>query len=1007
MAKPRRGPSRQSNTSKNSFVTGSGKTIKVNRSLLERWVNHKDAQEQRKAIRKAQLPKERIHRFIAHFNPKRVYHFWFSRDGAIMGLKIIGVSIVAGFVLLLGFFAYFRKDLPNLKDISGSNLGGSISYYDRSGQTLLWQDYDAVKRIPVKSDEISKYVKDATVAVEDKDFYKHGGFDVRGILRAGINDTLKRGSTQGGSTITEQLVKLTQNWTENRTITRKIKELILAVELERSYSKEDILTGYLNAAPYGNIEYGVQVAASDYFHKSAKDLTLDESTFLAAIPKSPSVYSPYGPYYDKDTLLARQHYILDQMVAQGMIKKDQAAAAKAVDVLAKIQPQDTKYAGIKAPYFVLAAKNEVEQRCSTTVKCGGWKVITTLNMDLQNLAEKSVNDGMKQVRSQGGDEAAFVAEDVKTGQMVALVGGSDFNNTDHGKINYAHEALIPPGSSFKPYDYVSLIDSSTNVGAGSVLFDDQNPLPGYPCTVKGLPPPKGQSNCLQDYDFRTPGPLTLRYALGGSRNIPAVKANLIVGTNKVIGVANSLMGTTSGYNCYADVKLTQTTQCYGASAIGDGAFLHLDDHVNGFASLARLGTVLPRTYILKITDSSNKTLQEYKQPKGKQAVRAESAYILDDMASDPNASYLPAGFYKFHRSNGWNFAIKTGTTNNGFDGLMASWSTQYAAVAWVGYHTRNKAMSGAMEYMTAPIIRSWMQGAHDKLKTTPVNWTKPSGVQTLPAFVVHSHVGIGSVEPSPSNDLFPSWYKSNAKASASNQTIDTVSNKLATSCTPERAKKTQDNAAANRFSVDTFVTGSTNGQPVNGDDNDDVHVCGEAGPSISFANPPPSCTSCTFTVIVGEGAHPLDSDQFHGTLNLNIGGQTVQTQNVSSPGVYTFSGITGTGTQDVTAQVIDSVLYDASAITSVNFSPASSGPSGLAVSGSGTTSATFSWTGGSGPFTINITRTSGVGSGSSTSCSAASSPQACSLPGSGNGSFQAYVKDSTSAQSTTITFSKP
>ena len=1007
MVKPRRKP-----RTKNDYVTKSGKSIKLNRNTLEKWVNRKDAKQQRTAIRRADLPKGRIPRFFAHMNPKRVYHYWFSRDGGIMALKILGISITVGFILVVGMFAYFRKDLPKIADVSGGNIGGSISYYDRSGQTLLWEDYDAVKRIPVKDENIALFVKQATVAVEDKDFFKHGGFDVRGIIRAGFKDIFGSGGTQGGSTITQQLVKLTQNWTRDQTITRKIKELILSVELEREYSKQQILTGYLNAAPYGNIEYGVEAATNDYFHKSAKDLTLDESAFLAAIPKSPSLYSPYGAFFDKEALESRQRYVLDQMVSQGMINKAQAEEAKKVDVVAKIQPQQAKYAGIKAPYFALAAKSELEEKYGAqTVTRGGWRVITTVDMELQGNAEKSVQDGMKQIRSQGGDEAAFVAEDVKTGQIVALVGGSDFEDPDHGKINYAHEALIPPGSSFKPYDYAALINEKNNVGAGSVIYDTQGALPGYPCTIKGAPPPKSQSNCLQNYDFRYPGPLTLRYALGGSRNIPAVKANLIVGTDKVIEIAGKMMGNDDAYNCYADTKLTQQTQCYGASAIGDGAFLHLDDHVNGFGTLSRMGKVVPKTYIMKITDAANKTVFQFKQPEDKEAIKPDTAYIVNDITSDPNASYLPAGFYKFHRYKGWNFAIKTGTTNNGYDGLMASWSTQYAAVTWVGYHTRNKAMSGAMEYMTTPIVRSWMLKAHDRIKTPPVNWAKPSGVKTLPAFVVRGHVGIGSVEPSPANDLFPSWYQAGIK-NTGNVTLDRVSNKMATKCTPALAKQSVGNGDAVSFSVDTFVTGGLNSGG-NSSTEDDIHKCGDAPPSISISASPSGSVcvtggSCSFTVSVGGGTHPLNSDQFKGTVNLIADGQIVGSINVTNSGDYPISYTpSGAGSQSIIFQVTDSVLYEATTTPqtiTVNGGGSSGSLSLSAPSGSGT-SATFSWSGGSGPFTIFITKTTAPGG--SASCSASSSPQSCSLPGpSAASSYQAYVKDEDGNTSNTVTFSR-
>jgi penicillin-binding protein 1A len=293
--------------SKNTFTTKSGQTIKIHRSLAERWQATRDARSKRKAVRLAGMPKGRVQRFFYRLHPKRLYKYWFSREGGIMALKITGIGIIAGFLVLVGLFAYFRKDLPDLNDISGTNIGGSIRYYDRTGKTLLWEDYDAVKRIPVHDDEIAQVVKDATVAIEDKDFFSHGGFDVRGITRAAWNNAFG-GNTQGGSTITQQLVKLTQKWTEDRSYTRKIKELILAVELERQYSKPQILVGYLNAAPYGDITYGVEAAMQDYFNKPANKITLDEAAFLAAMPKSPTVYSPYGARFNKEALVERQSH---------------------------------------------------------------------------------------------------------------------------------------------------------------------------------------------------------------------------------------------------------------------------------------------------------------------------------------------------------------------------------------------------------------------------------------------------------------------------------------------------------------------------------------------------------------------------------------------------------------------------------------------------------------------------------------------------------------------------
>lgn len=919
---------------KRYVTTRSGRVLKVNRSLGQKWTALRESKARRRAERLRGLPKSRIRRLFWRLNPRRLRDYWFSRDGAIMALKIAGIGILALFILTLAVFAYFRKDLPRLNDISGDNLGGSISYYDRTGQTLLWQDYDAVKRVPVKSEDMSKYIKDATVAVEDRDFYKHRGFDIRGISRAAVNDIIQRGTKQGGSTITQQLVKLTQDFNQNRNLGLKIKELILAVELERTYTKDQILTGYLNAAPYGGVDYGVQAAASDYFHKDAKDLTLAESAFLAAIPKSPAYYSKYSPDFDQEAFVGRKNYILDVMVQTGKITKAQAEEAKKVDVLAQVQPLQAKYAGIKAPYFVLSAKNQIQSQFvpsggEGSAKIGGWKVITTLDTNLQTKAEQLVQENRANIGRYGANESALVLEDVKTAQMLALVGGTDFNDPDHGHINYA-QWNISPGSSFKPYDYAAMIENTTNSGAGAVLYDVQQPLAGYPCTIKGLPPPKGNSNCLQDYDFRYPGPMTLRYALGGSRNVPAVKAMLTVGADKVVNTANQMMNAPNGYKCYnpgVDVNTATSkdqTQCYGASAIGDGAYLHLDQHVNGLATMARLGLQFPQTYILKIQDASNKTIFQWKQPKAgdsnvKQVIKPETAYIVNDMAADPNASYLPAGYYKWHNYNGWKNAIKTGTTNNGFDGLMMSWNTQFAVGSWVGYHTRNKTLSGTMERLTAPLTKGMMTYALDSLKTKPANWAEPPGIQHLPAYVVRSHVGLGSVEPSPSTDIFPSWYKPKSGSGASSETIDKVSNKLANSCTPALAKETRSgNFAADKFSADIFYGSGTAASTTA---TDDVHNCNDTKPTISLTVSDSAtgainvCNgSCTISAAISQGTHAFDDPnrpQFAGVVNFSINGQVVKSISTASGGPFSFTYTpTSSGTVTVSAQVVDSVLYD-------------------------------------------------------------------------------------------------
>ncbi len=945
---------------KNVHVTKSGKQIKLHTSLSDRLKASRDEKALRKAERLRGMPKSRIKRFFYRINPRRLAKYWFSREGAIMALKLAGIGIIVLFVLMVGVFAYFRKDLPNLRDISGNNIGGSIRYYDRTGETLLWEDYDAVKRIPVQSDQISEYLKQATIALEDRDFFNHGGFDMRGITRAAFANLTGGSRSQGGSTITQQLVKLSQDWSNDRSYTRKVKELILSVELERSYTKDEILTGYLNTAPYGNIQYGAQAATADYFRKEAKDLTLAESVFLASIPQSPSYYSPYGVYFEEDlggetgreAIIGRMHYTLDVMRDMGFITSEERDAAKEVDVLATVQRPDSKYDNIRAPHFVLSAKEQLDlQFGAETVNRSGWKVTTTLDLNLQTIAEEEIANGVQQVIRQRGNVAAMTTEDVETGQIVAMVGGPDFANPEYGQNNYARTPL-PPGSSFKPYDYAALIENTENVGAGSVLYDAQGVLPGYPCTNKARPQQGG--NCLQNYDFRYPGPVTVRYALGASRNVPAVKAMLIAGVDKTIETAENIMNASNpgsyGYTCYApgttEFIPINEEQCYGSSAIGDGAYLKMDEHVHGLATFSRNGLSLPRTYILKIVDSNERTNYEWKLEGGVQTVREDTAYIINDILSDPRASYLSSKIHRFRGNQGeWKFAVKTGTTNDSKDGWITGYSAKYATAVWVGYHNRSREMTGFMETMTRPIFQNFMTRAHRDLQ--PMDWQKPSGIQTLPAYVVRSHVGSGTVEPSPDNDIFPVWYKSNAN-SREKRTIDIVSGKLATECTPDLAKREETGGSAAQFSGDTFVTGSANTN-----ERDDVHLCTDVRPSVSVSV---SGNNGNYTLRASAtpGTHPLDSAERPGVVNFKVNGQTISGGSVgiaAAASGIAYSPATN-GNVAITAEIIDSVLYSTvSNPVNVNLSAASSGFS-LSFTHLGGGLVRFNWVGNDGDVTV-------------------------------------------------------
>lgn len=960
----RQGPRRRRST--NTFTTRSGNNIKLNRSFSGRRAASKDARARQRAAYLSTLPKNRWKRLAYRLEPRRLAHYWFSREGGIMALKITGVGIVVCFLLLVGMFAYFRKYLPNITDVSGNNIPGSISYFDSTGKVLLFQDYNAVKRTPVQSNQISPYMKEATVAIEDRNFYHEGGFNIRGIIRAAYADIFHRSEgLQGASTITEQLVKLNENWIGQRTIAVKIKEIILAVELSREYSKSQILTGYLNVAPYGGVDYGCESAAEDYFGVSCNNLSLAQAAMLASIPQYPTGYSPYssptwnpaasGNYFDEQGLLARQHYVLDQMASQGYISQAQADAAKQVNILSEVHPMQNKYQNIQAPYFVMSAKQQLDQQYGAqTVDRGGWNVITTLDLNLQHEAEHLVQQNLPNVTRNLGDEEAMVGEQVQTGKVVMEVGGVNFNNPSYGQINYA-ATNVSPGSSIKPFEYGLLINTSDHAGAGSVLYDSKGPIPGYPGTcawnpyTSGRACPPGTAPYLYDDNNYFPGPLTLRYAIAASRNVPAVKVNLMVGSQNAVKNVDNLMGNSNGYYClkpganvFAATKSDQTP-CYGASGIGDGAYLHIDDEVNADATLARLGQEIPRTYINKITDASGHVIYQWKQPKPKQVLRTDAAYIVDSMLDDPRATYLPGsctaytctqlsqGGYKWQHYDGWDISIKTGTTNNNFDGLMTAWTTQYAVATWVGYHTRNVAMTaGQMEYMTEPLARGWMQYALDSLHETPVNWKQPPDIKVLPAFSAMKSPGYGTEVPGPTTDLYPAWYIPPSKSGTTSSVIDKVSGKLATSCTPADAKEYITNGNANMFSIDPFVKGGSTGQ-YNTNQTDNVHNCSDTMPTVSLSvnsnannssgtSPQDQCdinSGCTVVATVTQGTHPLSSSKFNGKIDVSVNGSVIKTftlnPNTSSPAsvTFTYSPSANEANQSLTmsAQVTDSVLY--------------------------------------------------------------------------------------------------
>ncbi len=445
------------------------KGLSVYSNLVSKRRSRRDARQRKKAEYLASLPKNPFMRTLHRMHPKRVLSYWTSRDGMLASGKILGLGLLFLLLMFGAVFAFYRRELDAIRP---SELAKRVQttvtrYYDRNG-VLLWEDKGVGDyRLVVEDKDISPYMKQATVAIEDKDFYKHGGISFTGITRAFYNN-FSGGSTQGGSTLTQQLVKQVFFADEAQKrglngIPRKFKEAILAIEVERMYNKDQILNLYLNESPYGGRRNGVESAAQSYFGKPAKDLTLAEASLLAAIPQNPSVYNPYNPE-GHDLLLKRQQRVLTNMAEQGYITQKEADAAKKVAVLDTVKPEANQYKDIKAPHFVQLVRSQLEKELGqATVGRGGLTVKTSLDMRVQEVVEAQVSAlfASSLPRTANFDNGAVTIVDNQTGQVLALQEAETTITQVMDKIT--QQSLI--SNPVRASNHLSSLRSSSSVAA--------------------------------------------------------------------------------------------------------------------------------------------------------------------------------------------------------------------------------------------------------------------------------------------------------------------------------------------------------------------------------------------------------------------------------------------------------------------------------------------------------------------------------------------------------------
>ncbi|HPA25579.1 MAG TPA: PBP1A family penicillin-binding protein [bacterium] len=599
---------------------------------------------------------------------------------------LIKLAFLIGFIALVslaGAFFWFSKELPKSTELLTKQPLPSTKIYDRTGQILLNDANSDFKRIKISLNELPEYVKWSTIVAEDRTFYSHHGINFRGLIRAIFVNIITGGSkSQGGSSISQQFIKNALLSSE-KTYSRKIKEAILTWQLERKFSKDEILEMYFNEIPYGGTAYGIEAASEKYFNKSAKDLTLAEAATLAAIPQAPSYYSPYGSH--KDKLLARKDWVLNSLAEEGYISQEKADEAK---------KQNLEFSNISsaimAPHFVFYVRDLIAQKYGDqALEEGGLKIITTLDMEQQKNAEQAIAENLeKNVTKYNAKNAALVAMNPKTGEITAMVGSTNyFDNDNDGAVNVAIRPR-QPGSSFKPLVYALAFEKGYS--PQTIVFD-------VITKFKAEPTDYTPHNYSEHYF----GPVSMKKALAGSLNVPAVKTMYLVGVDNILNLIEKM-----GYTTFNDRSR------FGLSIVLGGGEVKLLEHVAGYASFANNGEYHAPMAILKVEDKDGKNLEENKPEdnRAKKIFKPQTVKLLNNVLSDNNERAYVFGQSNYLTLDSRPVAAKTGTTNDYKDAWTVGYTPSLVAGVWVG-NTRGEAMKTSADgsAVAAPIWNAFMK----------------------------------------------------------------------------------------------------------------------------------------------------------------------------------------------------------------------------------------------------------------------------------------------------------
>ncbi|MFC1649880.1 penicillin-binding protein, partial [Patescibacteria group bacterium] len=599
--------------------------------------------------------------------------------------------------------------------------GFSTQILDRNGE-ILYDIYIDQNRSHVDLEEIPDYLKQATISIEDKNFYEHQGFDPFGMVR-GASRLFTRGRAQGGSTLTQQLVK-NALLSPERTVFRKIKEFILAVQIERAYTKDEILQLYLNEIPYGGTAWGAQSASQLYFDKDVSELNLVESAVLAGLPQSPSRYSPYSS--NPEAYISRTESVLRRMREDGHINSEQEENAKSE--LKNIEFSG-RGASFKAPHFVQYVQSILEDRYGeTAVQGGGLKVTTTLDLEIQEATQDVVTEEIKDVESLGIGNGAAIVIDPQTGEVLAMVGSKDFSDPDYdGQVNVTL-SLRQPGSAIKPITYATAFEKGYT--PSTLLMDVPTTFPA------GVGQPDYEPG---NYDGKYRGPIQLRYALANSINVPAVKTLALVGVEDMLGTAYKM-----GINSLEPTR--DTLSRVGLSVTLGGGEVRLLELTGAYGAFLNGGYKVEPVAVLKVEDRDGKVLEENEPEKGKKVLSEETAFIVSHILSDNEARSDVFGPNSLLNIPGRQIAVKTGTTNDKRDNWTVGGDTQVVVGVWVGNNDNSPMGTVASGVSGASPI--WRRIIISALEGKPVkNFEVPKNVVTA---------SVDSISGYASHDGYPS-----------------------------------------------------------------------------------------------------------------------------------------------------------------------------------------------------------------------------------------------------------